>query len=50
MDRLGEKYLDIPLDAVLHPASISVRQAAKDQQAAAGTAPSVREKELTAQE
>ena len=50
MGRLREKHLNLPLDAVLHPASSSAQQAARDEQAAAGTAPAVQEKELTAQQ
>jgi tetratricopeptide (TPR) repeat protein len=50
MDRLREKYLNVPLDAVLHPASAFARQAAEGQQEAARTAPMVPEKELAAQE
>lgn len=50
MGRLREKYLNVPLDAVLHPASSAARQSAKAQQAAASTAPVVQEKELTAPE
>src|SRR5262249_50325189 len=47
MNRLREKYLNVPLDAVLHPASLSARQAATEQQAAAVAAPAVAEEELT---
>src|SRR5262245_37842592 len=50
MVRLREKYLNVPLDAVLHPLSVSAQQAVKSQQAAASVAPIVKEKELTAQE
>jgi len=49
MDRLREKFLNVPLDAVLHPASASARQAAEAQQAAASAAPAVGQEELTAQ-
>ena len=35
MTRLREKYLNVPLDAVLHPASVSARAAAKIEQKAA---------------
>jgi tetratricopeptide (TPR) repeat protein len=49
MDRLRNTYLNVALDAVLHPASASAQQAAKDQQAAAATAPAVPDQELTAQ-
>src|SRR5689334_21340856 len=44
MDRLRIKYSNVPLDAVLHPASASARRAAEAQLAAAG------QQELTAQE
>jgi hypothetical protein len=50
MGRLREKHLNLPLDAVLHPASSFAQQAARDEQAAAGTAPAVQEKELAAQQ
>jgi tetratricopeptide (TPR) repeat protein len=50
MSRLREKYLSIPLDAVLHPASRSAKQAAVGQKVAAASAPQVQEKELTAGE
>ena len=50
MGRLRDRYLDVPLDGVLHPASAVTRQAAKEQKAAAGTAPVVKEEELTAQQ
>ena len=41
MQRLREKYLNVPLDAVLHPSSPYAQRAAKDQQLAAGAAPTV---------
>lgn len=50
MQRLREKYLNVALDAVLHPASLYAQKGARDQQAAAGTARAVTESELTAQE
>jgi Flp pilus assembly protein TadD len=50
MDRLRGRYLNVPLDAVLHPASPSARRAATEQKAAAETAPAVQEEELTAQQ
>jgi tetratricopeptide (TPR) repeat protein len=50
MQRLRETYLNVALDAVLHPPSPSAQRAAKDEQIAAGAAPAVTEKELTAQE
>jgi len=50
MVRLRSKYLSVPLDSVLHPASLSARQAATEQKAAAASAPAVVEVELTAQQ
>ncbi len=50
MQRLREKFLNVALDAVLHPASPSAQRAAKDEQIAAGAALAVTEKQLTAQE
>jgi tetratricopeptide (TPR) repeat protein len=50
MDRLRGRYLNVPLDAVLHPASLSAQQAATEQKAAAETAPAVLKEELTAQQ
>ncbi|HLK07687.1 MAG TPA: tetratricopeptide repeat protein [Candidatus Angelobacter sp.] len=50
MDRLRERFLNVPLEGVLHPASPSAERATKKQQAAADTAPVVQEKELTAQQ
>ena len=50
MTKLRETFLNVPLDAVLHPASGFAQQAAKDQQAAAATAPAVQKVELTAQD
>jgi tetratricopeptide (TPR) repeat protein len=49
MTKLRE-FLNVPLDAVLHPASGFAQQAARDQQAAAATAPVMRKAELTAQD
>ena len=49
MARLRERYLNLPLSAVLHPASASAIQAAELEQAAASTAPVVTADELTAQ-
>lgn len=49
MDRLREKFLNIPLDAVLHPASDFAQQAAKEQQGAAAAAPPVADSALTAE-
>src|ERR1019366_8804977 len=50
MKRLRVKYLNVPLHTVLHPASASAQRSEKEQQAAAVSAPVVRQKELTAQE
>jgi tetratricopeptide (TPR) repeat protein len=50
MNRLREKFLNVPLEGVLHPASPSAERATKKQQAAADTAPAVQEEELTAQQ
>jgi tetratricopeptide (TPR) repeat protein len=50
MGRLREKYLNVPLDAVLHPASSTAQQAAKAHQLAASSAAEVPENALTAQE
>jgi len=41
MGRLRERFLNVPLDSVLHPASARARQAVEIQQAAAGAAPAV---------
>ena len=46
MGRLRERYLNVPLDAVLHPASTIAKQTAKAQQFAATSAPKVREVSL----
>ena len=50
MGRLRDKYLNVPLNAVLHPASSTAQQAAKAHQLAASSAPEVQETALTAQE
>jgi tetratricopeptide (TPR) repeat protein len=50
MGRLRDRYLDVPLKAVIHPMSASGRQAATEQKAAADAAPVVQEEELTAQQ
>jgi tetratricopeptide (TPR) repeat protein len=50
MGRLRDRYLNVPLDAVLHPASSTARRAATEQKAAAAKAPKVAEEELTAQQ
>ena len=48
MERLSTRYLNVSLQAVVHPASPSAQRAASDQQLAATAAPPVQEKELTA--
>jgi hypothetical protein len=50
MARLRNKYLNVPLTAVLHPAFFSAQLAATEQKAAASAAPTVQEEELTAQQ
>jgi Tfp pilus assembly protein PilF len=50
MQRLRDRYLNVALDAVLHPASPFAQQIAKEEQVAAAAAPSVTEEELTAQQ
>jgi tetratricopeptide (TPR) repeat protein len=50
MDRLRTKFLNVPLEAVLHPASPAAARAARTEQEAANAAPAVKERELTAQE
>jgi tetratricopeptide (TPR) repeat protein len=50
MERLRSQYLNVPLDAVLHPLSKSAQENARDQQAAATSAAPVSQTELTAQE
>jgi tetratricopeptide (TPR) repeat protein len=47
MERLRNSYLNIPLSAVLHPASLAAQRAATQQKAAADAAPAVQEKDLT---
>jgi tetratricopeptide (TPR) repeat protein len=50
MERLREKFLNVPLEGVLHPPSSFAERATKRQQAAADIAPAVQEEELTAQQ
>jgi tetratricopeptide (TPR) repeat protein len=50
MDRLYGQYLNITLEAVLHPVSELTRRATEDQQAAASRAAPVKTEQLTAQE
>ena len=47
---MRDRWLNVALDGVLHPATTFAKSAAQDQQAAAAAAPAVAEKELTAQE
>jgi tetratricopeptide (TPR) repeat protein len=50
MGKLCQRFLNVSLDAVLHPLSSTVEQAVKVQKIATNKAPEVTEKELTAQE
>jgi tetratricopeptide (TPR) repeat protein len=50
MGRLRNKFLNVPLSAVLHPASPAAQQAVQQQKAAAEAAPAVQKEELTAQQ
>jgi tetratricopeptide (TPR) repeat protein len=50
MGRLRERFLNVPLKAVLHPASQFARLAATEQRAEVVMAPAVAEEELTAQQ
>lgn len=50
MTKLRDKFLNVPLNAVLHPASPLAQQAAKFQQAATADAAPVQPQELTAEE
>lgn len=50
MDRLRNKYLNIPLTAVLHPPSTLAKEAAAEQRVAAEAAPVVQEEQLTAEQ
>jgi tetratricopeptide (TPR) repeat protein len=50
MSQLRQRYLNVALDAVPHPASLVAQQAATEQKDAAATAPQVSEEELTAQQ
>lgn len=50
MRKLREKYLNVPLSAVLRPASAPAKKAAEEQKVAAATAPKVEDEELTAQQ
>jgi tetratricopeptide (TPR) repeat protein len=50
MERLRDRYLNVPLTTVLHPASATAQRAAKEQRAAAKQAPAIKQPELTAQQ
>jgi lipoprotein NlpI len=50
MGKIREKFLNVPLDAVLHPVSVTVQKEVKKQQVSASEATQIKEKELTAQE
>lgn len=50
MDRLVRRFLNVPLDAVLHPVSKDLQQAVDLQQTAASQAKTVEQQELSAQE
>ena len=50
MLRLRDRYLNVPLASVLHPASPFAQQAAAQQKQVAGAAAAVHEEELTAQQ
>jgi tetratricopeptide (TPR) repeat protein len=50
MKKLRNRFLDVPLASVLHPASLQAQRVAVEQQIAAAAAPTFREEELTAQQ
>jgi tetratricopeptide (TPR) repeat protein len=50
MNRLVNRFLNIPLEAVLHPLSVSARKGADSQKAAIRKAKQVTKKELSAEE
>ena len=50
MGKIRDKFLNVPLDAVLHPVSATVQKEVEKQQVSANGAMQVKEKELTAQE
>jgi tetratricopeptide (TPR) repeat protein len=50
MERLRDRYLNVPLTTVLHPVSLPAQQATKEQKVAAEAAPVVQENELTAEQ
>ncbi len=49
MTKLRDKFLNVSVEAVLHPSSDFAQRAAKDQQAAAAAAPPVTDRALTAE-
>lgn len=50
MDRLVNRFLNVPLDAVLHPVSSALQRFVDQQQTAANQAKTVEQQELSAQE
>lgn len=50
MNRLREQYLNVSLDAIIHPISASTRPATEEHRSIASDAPLVEKEELTAQE
>ncbi|HKY55478.1 MAG TPA: tetratricopeptide repeat protein [Anaerolineales bacterium] len=50
MERLTNRFLNIPLEGVLHPLSSYAKKGAEAQQAAANKTPEVKENELSAEE
>lgn len=50
MDRLCKRFLDVPLDAVLHPVPQAVQEIVREQKVAANRAAQVNREELSAQE
>jgi tetratricopeptide (TPR) repeat protein len=50
MERLCTRFLDVPLDAVLHPVPQAVQEIVEEQKVAANKAAQVKQEELTAQE
>jgi tetratricopeptide (TPR) repeat protein len=50
MERLCKRFLDVPLDAVLHPVPQAVQDIVEEQKIAANKAAQVKQEELTAQE
>jgi tetratricopeptide (TPR) repeat protein len=50
MDRLRVRFLNVPLDSVLHPVSPFASQVARTQKAAACAAPTIVQEKLTAQQ